>query len=358
MGISIKGSEHERRTGGAAYTGAARNIFNKRNNKLQSPNEFKTMFKNSGNKIPQQQFLKKEFRLLARQGPTIRFVYSLRSYCWDLSAENEDAQIKEFQCYHIEADTILLYIYSQLRKNGIIDAVVIDAEDTDLIVLAANVAHQINGDLGIKKKGDISDCNSLCSKEVAENIVPLHIHTRADAVSGFYVHGKKSIFQSVVKSEEVCELLTCLGKVIPVTEATLERMALFTIKYVYGDKDSTTFAKARALKWNKMKIKSTQRILPDRESHNLKVKRANCQVYILHRYDKPEAPPTPLELLGWELVKGKCQPLRYISAPLSKNINDMFTKNHCKQRSAEFDSEKESDIDSESEQEFNDLEVI
>ena len=229
----------------------------------------------------------------------------MRSNGWDLSAENEDAQIKEFQCYHIEADTILLYIYSQLKKNGINDAVVIDADDTDVIVLAVHVAHQINGDLGMKKKGDIFDCKSLCSKEVAEIIVPLHIYTGAGAVSGFYGHGKKSIFRSVVKSEEACELLTCLGKVIPVTEATLERMAPFTIKYVYGDKDSTTFAEARALKWNKMKKKSTQRIPPDRESHSLKVKRANHQVYILHRYDKPEAPPTPLEH-GWELVEGNC----------------------------------------------------
>ena len=200
----------------------------------------------------------------------------------------------------------------------------------------------------------------MCSKEVAEIFVPLHIHTGADAVSGFYGHKKKSIFQSVVKSEEACELLTCLGKMIPVTEATLERMAPFTIKYVYRDKDSRTFAEAGALKWNKMKKKPTQRIPPDRESHNLKVKRANYQVYILHRYDKPEAPPTPLEH-GWELVEGKCQPLRCISAPLPKNIDDMFTKEHCKQRSAEFDSEGESDIDSESdssEEEFNDWSKI
>ena len=70
------------------------------------------------------------------------------------------------------------------------------------IVLAAYVAHQINGDLGIKKRGDIFDCKSLCSKEVPEIIVPLHIHTGADAVPRFYGHGKKSIFQSVVKSEE------------------------------------------------------------------------------------------------------------------------------------------------------------
>ena len=58
-----------------------------------------------------------------------------------------------------------------------------------------------------------------------------------------------------------------------------------------------------------------------------------------------------------ELVEGKCQPLQYISAPLPKNIDDMFTKEHCKQRSAEFDSEGKSDIDSESDssdEQFND----
>ena len=303
------------------------------------------MFKNSGNKIRLQQFLKKEFRLLARQYPTVRFVYSVRSNCWDLSAESEDAQVKEFQCYHLEADTILLYVYSQLRKNGINDAVVIDAEDTDVIVLAAYVSHQINGQLGIKRKGDIFDCKSSCSKEVAKIIVPLHIHTGADAVSGFYGHGKKSIFQSVVKSEEACELLTSVGKIIPVTEATLERIALFTIKYVYGDKVSKTLSEAHAVKWNRMKKKSTQRIPPDHDSHDLKVKRVNYQVYILLSYDKPEPPPSPLDN-GWNLVDGKCQPLRYVSAPLPKNLDEIFTKQHCEQSRNESDLESQSDTDS------------
>ena len=152
--------------------------------------------------------------------PNHPIFYSLRSNCWDLSAENENAQIKEFQCYHIKADTTLLYIYLKLKMYGINDAVVIDAEDADVIVLDAYVAHQINGDLGIKKKGNIFDCKSLCLEEVAEIIVPLQIHTGADAVPGFYGH--------------VC-----------------------------GDKDSTTFVEARALKWNKMKKKSTQRVPPD-----------------------------------------------------------------------------------------------
>ncbi len=60
-------------------------------------------------------------------------------------SEPNDMEMKEFRCQHMEADTILLYIYSQLRESGVEDAVVIDAEDTDVMVLAAYVAHQIKG---------------------------------------------------------------------------------------------------------------------------------------------------------------------------------------------------------------------
>ena len=48
------------------------------------------------------------------------------------------------------ADTILLYIYFQLRKSAVKDAVVIDAEDTDVLVLVSYGAHQIEGMLGLK----------------------------------------------------------------------------------------------------------------------------------------------------------------------------------------------------------------
>ena len=53
----------------------------------------------------------------------------------------------------MEADTILFYIYSQLRKYGIEDAVVIYAEDTDVVVLAAYVAYHVKGNLYLKRKG-------------------------------------------------------------------------------------------------------------------------------------------------------------------------------------------------------------
>ena len=60
---------------------------------------------------------------------------------------------KQIQCFCISTRSFE-------RIYGINDAVVIDAEYTGVIVLAAYVAHQINGDIGIKEKGDIFDCKS------------------------------------------------------------------------------------------------------------------------------------------------------------------------------------------------------
>ena len=73
----------------------------------------------------------------------------MRDRYWNLK---NDVEIEEFTCQHMEADTILLYIYSQLRKSGVEDAVVIDAEDIHVMVLAAYVAHQIKGTLCIKRE--------------------------------------------------------------------------------------------------------------------------------------------------------------------------------------------------------------
>ena len=53
------------------------------------------------------------------------------SNCWNLSA---GTSILDYECAHIEADTMMCFIYSQMRRAGIQTAVIIDAEDTDVVV--------------------------------------------------------------------------------------------------------------------------------------------------------------------------------------------------------------------------------
>ena len=51
-----------------------------------------------------------------------------------------------------EADSIIFYMYTQMRLSGIIDLVVIDTEDLGVVVLSAFVAHQTDGSLAMKLK--------------------------------------------------------------------------------------------------------------------------------------------------------------------------------------------------------------
>ncbi len=130
-------------------------------------------------------------------------------------------------------------------------------------------------------------------------------------------------------------------------------MTQFTIKFIYGDKLNKTLATARASKWKAMKTKSTQRIPPDQDSHDLHVKRVNYQTYVLLKYDKPDPPPSPLNN-GRILVDGRCQPLRYLKPPLPMNLSYAtmetsdaieYQSDSCSGTESEEISEAESDAE-------------
>ena len=61
----------------------------------------------------------------------------------------------------------------------------IDARDTDVVILSAYVAHQLEGTLAIRKKGKIISCRDLCSDDVAEILISLHIYSGSDTTSVF-----------------------------------------------------------------------------------------------------------------------------------------------------------------------------
>ena len=81
---------------------------------------------------------------------------------------------------------------------------------------------------------------------------------------------------------------------------------------------------ARAVKWKKWKKKSTSRLPPDNDSHILKVTRVNYQVYLFLNYDKPDAPPSPLNH-GWTMKDGQCVPIRYTKPSLPPALRNLDT---------------------------------
>ena len=127
-------------------------------------------------------------------------------------------RIEDFECEHIEADTIIFYIYSQTRKAGIMDAVVIDAEDTDVVVLSFYVAH--------KTKGILAISSGTKTLSTAESYVR---RTFSD-------YGKKSMFDKGTKTQEARGVLRGVGNALPVTQEVLHQVALFTICYIYSGK--------------------------------------------------------------------------------------------------------------------------
>lgn len=170
--FTTKDSEHDRRQSSQAYRHGTKNVYMKSKDRFPAAKDFSNMFSNTTNKQRLQTFLKEEFANLAQTKPAINFVYSVRHTCWNLSSGD---RCEEFECHHIEADTIMFFIYSHIRKSGILDPVVIDAEDTDVVVLLAFVGHNTEGLLAIKQKKGIINCRDLCPKDVADIIVPLHI---------------------------------------------------------------------------------------------------------------------------------------------------------------------------------------
>ena len=116
---------------------------------------------------PSKKFLKMEFKSKLAQQPGTKCVYSVRECCCDMSTDKELCELTCLHIMHMEADTILFFIYFQLRKSGVSDAVVIDDEDTDVVVLASYVAHQIEGPLGLKRKNNIFDCSALLHKDIS-----------------------------------------------------------------------------------------------------------------------------------------------------------------------------------------------
>ena len=127
--------------------------------------------------------MKKELSVLARKN-NVDMLYSLQRECYNL--QNLE-RVEQFECIKSEADQILFFIYSQIRKECICDTVIIDAEDTDVIVFSTGVAHEIDGDLGMKWKKTFFDCKELCSSAFSKVVLQLYYHPGADAVSAFSV---------------------------------------------------------------------------------------------------------------------------------------------------------------------------
>ena len=160
----------------------------------------------------------------------------------------------------------MLSIVDILRHNGYTGRVVIDSKDTDVYAESALAASQNDGDLLIKRGGDMVDCSKLVSSDMTECVVPLHIFTGNDGASSFYGHGKSKLYEKVENSPRAQEQIQHLGEDESLEEECVQKLLAFTREVIYGDFHSKSMNQARTKKWRKQKNKSFCRLPPDEDS--------------------------------------------------------------------------------------------
>ena len=72
----------------------------------------------------------------------------------------------------------------------------VDAENTDIYVIAAKASHEILAPLLIYRKGKYHYCKQLCSNEIQQYIIQINIGLRLCQCSHFTVMGKTIIKKS------------------------------------------------------------------------------------------------------------------------------------------------------------------
>ena len=168
----------------------------------------------------------------------------------------------------------------------------------------------------------------MLSEEVADIIIPLHVITGSDHTSGFYGHGKKKVLEKVKINSEARELLGRVGESLELKHDVRADMKAFVLSVIYAESADVSCGQARVSKWHKLKNKSTIRLPPDDDSLNLHMERSNYLTYCQLHYNLQEH-PSPIGH-GWELVNGKCRPVRHILPPLPQQL----TPHDCSDKSS------------------------
>ena len=127
---------------------------------------------------------------------------------------------------------------------------------------------------------------------MAHLIIQLHVMTGCDHNCGFYGHCKKGLIKRVMKSSEARVLLYECGDALPIPAHALNNVKTFVIKYVYENKELRC-AETRATQWEKVKKKSTQRLMADENTLSHISKRTFTSAVI----------PLQLEMIGELLME-------------------------------------------------------
>ena len=139
--LSIKNAKHQNRN--SMFLEGGRNIFSSSNLAVPPARNFNSFFGNAKNKIRLQDFLFKELTEFAKNHQKT-FAYTLKKRCYSV---NPVATLHCFFCHQHESDTRMFYHASKLDRRSDISSTVVDAEDTDVAVIASYASFKFEKEL-------------------------------------------------------------------------------------------------------------------------------------------------------------------------------------------------------------------
>ena len=190
------------------FIGGAKNVYLSRNDPVSPLRKFSAFFVNSANKIQYQEYLFQQLQNLAALHQK-KIVYSLKERCLSFNPLTIE---QEYFCHQHKADTKISYHAKILDSRNYIFVVVIDAEDTIVLVISAYASHKLEKDVNFYRRNKLIKCKSICSAEMASVLIGFHALIGADAVSGFYCHSKKTIYTKIQKNREGQQMLLNIRK--------------------------------------------------------------------------------------------------------------------------------------------------
>ena len=187
--------------------------------------------------------------------------------------------------------------------------VVLKAKDTDVLILMI-YAFALKGQEAMwcmqidhNKYVNIGQIVQYLGVSVCLQLPAFHSLTGFDTTSYFKVVQKH---QYLKKHEKSLHLLKPLGSAKSLDEEGADSVIKFIHETIYNGKPNDDLVTARIKQYDKLRVKTTQSVIPDPESIRHLIKRANMAAYYLKAFSSPVIDKiNPCES-GWQIDESGC----------------------------------------------------
>ncbi len=191
------------------------------------------------------------------------------------------------ECNHEEADTRV-----ELHAFNSDCSVIVKAKDTDILILMI-YAFALRKPEAIwcmqidhNKFVNVGKIAQLLDESTSLQLPAFHSLTVCDTTSYFYRSSKISVFEKARKNKSLY-LLEQLGNGKTLDEDGDASVTKFIHETIYSGKRDDDLVTTRMRQYDKVRVKTTQSIIPDPESIINLIQRANMAAYYLKAFRSP-----------------------------------------------------------------------